>query len=127
MINIVKKILISCIRLIQSLTQFACTSKVYSNEMELIAAWSKINPKLVFAPNISNQNKRFFQCVTQRYKNNICNRNRGTIGCCLTLSNLSLKTSFKGTRFLQFQSYLSQFFTKNFFIYYFLKVKLKFL
>lgn len=42
-------IFINKLSAIQSLIQFACTSGVYSNEMELIAAWSKINPKITFA------------------------------------------------------------------------------
>jgi hypothetical protein len=199
---------------IQSLIQFAFTSIVYSNEMELIAAWSKINPKKVFAlptlateiKGISNvvpkgintisvpeleglvdaaqlgqwvggidpsnvpititpankfiykpencflsednlkriklklsQNNSFLEVqfegrnfkiynlhLHSKIHQNILSDNPSILSL-MSLSNLSSKTSFKGTKFLQFQSYLFQFFTKKFFSYYFLKVKLKFL
>ena len=194
---------------IQSLIQFACSSIVYSNEMELIAAWSKINPKLVFAlPTLATEIKGTFNVVPKgintisasefeglvdaaqlgqwvggidpknipianipvtkfigkpkkwllsednlkhiklklsqndtflkaRFKGknfkiynlhlhskihkNILSDNPSILSL-ISLSNLPLKTSFKGTRFVQFQSYISQFFTIKFYIYYLLKI-----
>jgi len=53
--------------------------------------------------------------------------NNPSIPSLISLSNLSYKTSFKGTKLIQFQNYLLRFFTKFFFIYYMLKIKFKFL
>jgi hypothetical protein len=199
---------------IESLIQFACTSRVYSNEMELIAAWSKINPKIVFAlPTLAteikgtsnvvpkgiktistaeleglvdaaqlgqwvggidpknipiantpttkfidkpkkwllsennlkhtklklSQNNIFLEAQFEGRNFKIYNlhlhskihknivSNNPSIPSLISLSNLPCKTSFKGTKFIQFQNYLLRFFTKFFFIYYMLKIKFKFL
>ena len=199
---------------IQSLIQFACTSTVYSNEMKLIAAWSKINPKLVFAlptlateikgtsnvvpkgiktisttdieglvdaaqlgqwvAGIDPRNVPIIDTPTTKFidkpqkwllsednlkyiklklsKNNLILKalfagknlkiynlhlhskihknivsNNPSILSLISLSNQSLKISFKGTRFVQFQGYLFRFCSKFFLINYFQKKILKFL